>query len=132
MVDNMVREIYDMLSVSLPAIEAKLESVNKEVETVKNVAESNYDSLRGRGNETGLVHKVDILSKEHAQLRSLVNEHDRLLYHGKDETEPGLVSQVRLLRAWQKGLQYWYLLFIGAIIVGLINIGLQLLSLGGG
>ena len=124
-----IDDIYNLLNGSLPQIKSDLAMVKTEVTSVKKVAESNQRSLTGTDDKPGLVHKVNTLCTGQSQIRVMVVDHEKILYKGRSDTEPGLVSQSRDIRKFRSNLIKWYWLFIGAIVVGVINIVLQFVTL---
>ena len=115
-----IDDVFNLLSASLPEIK-------QEIETVKALAQSNQRALKGTNGTTGLVSQVNSLCTGQTAIRNMVQDHDNLLYKGKDESEPGLVEQIRQSRTFQRTVKRLYWLFIGALVVSFINILLQFL-----
>ena len=97
--------------------------------SVKKVAESNQRALKGSNGEPGLVQKVNMLCTGQTQIRVMVEDHEKVIYKGRNDAEPGLIAQNREQIKFRGNLTRWYWLFIGAIVVGLINIILQFVTL---
>ena len=95
---------------------------------VKDVADANKRALRGSNGEAGLVAEVKTICKEQVKIWEKLEEHDNLLYKGKNENEPGLQDQVRDIRRDQKNVQRLIWLLVSAIVVGIVNIIFQFIS----
>lgn len=116
-----INDVYDLLNGTLPQIKTDLALVKK-------VSESNQRALKGSNGDTGLVHHVSILCKDQVSIKKTVKNHDDLLYKGKNDA-PGLMMEVGDTRKFKKNMNRLYWIFIGAIVVGVINILLQFFSL---
>lgn len=121
--DKTAKDIYDLLVKSLPKLQSDLTYV-------KEVADSNKRALRGTNGETGLVARVETLCNDQSKIWKKIEEHDQVLYHGKDENEPGLQDQMREIRREQKSVKRLAWLLISAIVVGLVNIVLSFVEIG--
>lgn len=115
-------DVYALLQDELPALKAQLASLEIEVTAAKNSSEQNNRALRGSNNNPGLVADVSALCTSHKKMTERVEEIEVCLHKGADGV-PGLVDQVRENREWRKSLKYWYVLFVGAILVGLVELG---------
>lgn len=123
MTDKTIVDVYNLLQDQ--AVE--LAKVKASVDTTKNCSEQNNRALRGSDGDPGLVAEVASLCRTQEECKVRLDSIDTLLHKGTD-TVPGLVGQVRDLNKWKKELRYWYLLFIGAIVMSVISIALNLIS----
>lgn len=123
MTDRTINDVYDLLQEQ--AVEMAL--VKADVVLTKECSEQNNRALRGSNSDPGLVSEVSSLCSTQDDCKDKLIEIDRVLHKGIKDA-PGLVEQVRELNKWRKELRYWYLLFIGAIVMSVISIALNLLS----
>lgn len=127
-------DVMQFLERAIPEMASSVNSLRADIAGVERIAEQNNRALRGWDGEPGLLADVQALCKVQEKNGQRLAGIEADMYKGSD-TVPGLVDQVRVLTKWQKQMRYWYVLFIGAIVVGVINILLELVSrnlLGGG
>lgn len=105
----------------------RLKRIEEDLEEVTRI-------LRGTNGGTGLLSSVQALAKE---VRDHVNEEFKcpirdvatILYGSKDQADKrGLIGDVEDLKKWRAELNRWYVLFVGAIVVGVVNILLSLIQ----
>ena len=127
MTEKTVSDIYDLLKSELPDLKAAIVALRLEMKEVKEVSKQNNRALRGSNSNPGLVADTSSLCKSQKKMTGRIEKIEVCLHEGIDHT-PGLVHQVRDLNKWRKELRYWYVAFVGAIVIGVINITLQLIS----
>lgn len=122
-----VKEMLDFLKTSMPVMEQSWILLNQELKEIKAIAQQNNRSLRGSNNDAGLVAAVAHLRLKQDQACAAVADLDKLLHKGTDRV-PGLMERVRILERFQKTLKYWAALLIGATLVNIIAVLIQLAS----
>jgi hypothetical protein len=106
---------------------ARLDRIERDTEEIMRI-------LRGVNGDTGLISAMQALAKEvknhvDEEFRCPIRDVATILYGSKDDSSKrGLVSDVEDLKKWKDELRHWYLLFVGAIVVGVANILLTLLQ----
>ena len=123
MAEKTIVDVYTLLQSQA----TELALVRASVDATKNCSEQNNRALRGSDGDPGLVAEVASLCHTQGECKERLDSIDTVLHKGTD-TAPGLVGQVRELNKWKKELRYWYLLFIGAIVMSVISIALNLIS----
>lgn len=129
MVDNSdeVRDMLAFLRQNMPVMEQSWRLLNEELKEIKDLAKQNNRALRGTNGEAGLVSDVTSLCTSYRELKTEVREISNLLHKG-DSSEPGLVEQVRDMVRWRGSVKYWAALLIGATLVNIIAVIIQLAS----
>lgn len=113
---------------------ATQETIISRLARIENDTEEIMRILRGSNGDTGLIASVQTLAKEvrdhvNEEFKCPIREVATLLYGSKDDaSKRGMVSDVEELKKWRADLNKWYALFIGAIIIGLANLLLELLG----
>ena len=121
------QDVFNLLEGELPGIRSDIATLTVEMSLTKEVAQQNNRALRGSNSNPGLVAKVSSLCSSQDVMSGRVEKIEVTLHEGADGV-PGLVDQVRENREWRKSLKRWYIVFVGAIIVGVINVALELWS----
>jgi hypothetical protein len=120
--------LKDMLQKFHSEVLQKLVTLEAKVEQSLVLSQENNRALKGANGGTGLIAKVERLADQTErgcqETLKRMEELEELLFDGTED-EPGLVEQVHELRRWQKGTKYWTALLIGATLVGIINIVIQ-------
>lgn len=126
MVENAdtLKEVLNYLRENMPVMEQSWRLLNADIQELKEIVKQNNRALRGTNGEAGLVSDVTSLCVSHKELKDEVKEISDLLHKGSTD-EPGLVELVRRNRDFRKNVRYWYILLIGATLVGLVNILLE-------
>lgn len=105
----------------------RLVRIEKDLEDITKI-------LRGTNGGTGLLSSVQALAKEvkdhvNEEFRCPIRDVATILYGSKDQADKrGLIGDVEELKKWRAELTRWYLLFVGAIVVGVVNIVLSLIQ----
>lgn len=115
-------DVFALLETELPELKAQIAALEIQVIAAKDSSEQNNRALRGSNNNPGLVADVSTLCTSQNEMNERVEAIETCLHKGTDGV-PGLVDQVRENREWRKSLKYWYVLFVGAILVGLVELG---------
>jgi hypothetical protein len=120
-------EILQYLHQKIPEMQVSLATLYTEVQVVKKCADQNNRALRGTDSTPGLVSTVDQTRRSQEKMDLRIKKIESILHEGDDDG-PGLMDQVRMNTEFKNNLNRWYVVFVGAIIVGVVNIAIQLIT----